>query len=266
MRYAIIDLATNLAVDFAEADAPFDAGEGFITFQSDEAQVGWIWNGTTLTAPPPTVEQQLDTVWAIRLSTGITINGIDCNINDVIALAPDYIQATTAYTSDGSRTLLFSTNNTVVNLTPPQLVELYEVLLHYKSAMLYARASCIAAITADTLTDYTLVEGAFDAAYAAAPAWAINSVAQKVTAVSNDLAEAVESIPDINPAEPVADAATVTGSHLPATPTGNLLTVLGIIGNTNARVNALQDALNGNAEKQDAIRAAAIANDIIAEA
>lgn len=264
MRYAVVDTSNNTVVNVVDADEPFDPGEGYIIVASEDAQIGWLWNGTALSAPPPTVEEQADAVWAVRLGAGITINSIQCGIDDVLALAPDYIQATTAFTSDGSRTLLISSTNSVVTLTPPQLVELYEQLLHYKSAMLYARATVIAAITANTLTDYTLVEGAFDTAYDAAPTWAINSVAQKVTAVSNDLTDAVATIPEITAGDPVAEAATVPGAHLSTSPTGNLFAVLGIIGSTNARVNALHDALNGNAEKQDAIRAAAIANDIIA--
>ena len=62
MRYAIIDLATNLVVNVAEIE-PGDGStqpEGTLNFQSDTAGIGDSWDGTSIVpkpTPPPEVRK-----------------------------------------------------------------------------------------------------------------------------------------------------------------------------------------------------------------
>ena len=54
MRYAIIDLSTNLVVNVAEIE-PGDGStqpEGTLNFQSDTAGIGDSWDGTNITPKP----------------------------------------------------------------------------------------------------------------------------------------------------------------------------------------------------------------------
>ena len=54
MRYAIIDLATNLVVNVAEIE-PGDGStqpEGTLNFQSDTAGIGDSWNGISIVPKP----------------------------------------------------------------------------------------------------------------------------------------------------------------------------------------------------------------------
>ena len=62
MRYAIIDLSTNLVVNVAEIE-PGDGStqpEGTLNFQSDTAGIGDSWDGTSIVpkpAPPREVRE-----------------------------------------------------------------------------------------------------------------------------------------------------------------------------------------------------------------
>jgi hypothetical protein len=54
MRYAIIDLSTNLIVNVAEIE-PGDGStqpEGTLNFQSDTAGIGDSWDGTSIVPKP----------------------------------------------------------------------------------------------------------------------------------------------------------------------------------------------------------------------
>ena len=54
MRYAIIDLSTNLVVNVAEIE-PGDGStqpEGTLNFQSDTAGIGDSWDGTSIVPKP----------------------------------------------------------------------------------------------------------------------------------------------------------------------------------------------------------------------
>lgn len=54
MRYAIIDLSTNLVVNVAEIE-PGDGStqpEGTLNFQSDTANIGDSWDGTSIIPQP----------------------------------------------------------------------------------------------------------------------------------------------------------------------------------------------------------------------
>lgn len=55
MRYALIDLSTNVVVNVVEID-PNDGSkdpDGFQTVPSDTAGIGFAWDGAEFIAPPP---------------------------------------------------------------------------------------------------------------------------------------------------------------------------------------------------------------------
>lgn len=167
-RYVIVDLSTDKVINAIDDDGTFDPGTGFVSVRSDVAENDWNYDELTgiLTAPPPTPQQQLSTIYAASVSVPYLFNGHYYSILSSANLTTDTLAATYQDPSDSLQVRDIS--GTYVTITRGDLLTLYSAIYNKMQQVSYANITVQAAINAHTLTDYTLVDDAFITAMAAA--------------------------------------------------------------------------------------------------
>jgi len=190
--YGVVDVATNIVVNVIEADETFDPGEpDYIKVQDDNVQIGWLYdpiNGT-VSAPPVAPIDELYLLRDTQANEGVTVNSIVYLVDDIPYLMADYMQVVASLSATGNRTIERYDSSTV-NLSPADLMSIYDQLLQLRSSLLYAFSTVKAAIDLDTITLAEEVDIAYPIAFSEAPSLSIvrlNTEVETLTTAVDDL-------------------------------------------------------------------------------
>jgi hypothetical protein len=170
-RYVIVDTSTNRVWSIQDSDTdpgnpPFGLPDNFISVQNDTAQYDWIWNGSTLVAPP-LATWQLYTYMLQKQSAlscyAITVDGNQISIPataEVIATINASVLRLQQPNPPASISIHYGMYD-VVTLQATDLMALFVGLYDVSQAVLVNLKAVSEGIAAGTITTYAQIDSIY---------------------------------------------------------------------------------------------------------